>query len=269
MGKKTEKFLFNQHIFDEPDIEDDEFEEPPAPMFSEEELETIRAKTESEAYRRGKTDGIAESKASRDQMVAQIMQNIAQDASILFSNEQTRDEIFERESVNLARTIFEKLFPMQKELHGFDELKSNISRILKSQENQSEIAIEVHPDAVEGVHKYIQELNLHNHSQQRFDVSGNESLDAQTCKMFWKDGGAIRDIDAIAEEIRGILHQTLAGAPPSSHDSNNGDATDALIGTKDAITDNTPPDQGETDDNNSSQEPENGLSDEEMEKPNE
>ena len=266
MSNKTEKFIFNQHIFDEPDIDDDEPEEPPAPTFSEEELETVRSKTESEAYSRGKADGLAESKASRDQMVAQIMQSISQDASILFANEESREQIFERESTSLALAIFEKLFPAQKELHGFDELKDNISKILKRQENQSEIIIEVHPDAVEGVQKHIQNLNLHNHSQQRFEVNANESLNDQTCKMYWKDGGAIRDIDAIAEEIRGILNQTLAGAPPSSHDSNS---DDALIGTENAINEDTALQGSDLDETSSSQEPENGQSDEEMETPDE
>lgn len=266
MGNKTEKFLFNQHIFDEPDIEEDEFEEPPPPTFSEEELETVRSKTESEAYSRGKADGLAESKASRDQMVAQIMQNIAQDTSILFANEETRDQIFEREAVSLSLTIFEKLFPNEKEIHGFEELKNNISKILKRQENQSEIIIEVHPDAVEGVQKHIHDLNLHNHTQQRFEVNANESLNDQTCKMFWKDGGAIRDIDAIAQEIQGILNQTLAGTPSSSHDSNS---DDALIGTENAVNEDTTLQDSDLDESNSSQEPENGLSDEEMETPDE
>ena len=149
MGKKTEKFLFDQHIFDEPEEDEEEFEEPPPPTFSEEELETVRQKADQEAYERGKADGVAESKASREQMVAQVLQQIGQDASILFTNEEHRDKTFERESVQLALSIFEKLFPEEKGKHGFESLKNTISEILQRQENQSEIRIEVHPDAVD------------------------------------------------------------------------------------------------------------------------
>ena len=275
MGKKTEKFLFDQHIFDEPEEDEEEFEEPPPPTFSEEELETVRQKADQEAYERGKADGVAESKASREQMVAQVLQQIGQDASILFTNEEHRDKTFERESVQLALSIFEKLFPEEKGKHGFESLKNTISEILQRQENQSEIRIEVHPDAVDGIKEHISSLNLMNQSQQRFEITGNNKLNDQACKIQWKDGGAVRDIDALAEEIRTILHETLAGNATKSHDSNNtpieGDidqtTTTHDLGTVSAtITDNA-----ETGSNSAEQsaEPVPGTTEEMMEKPDE
>ena len=41
MGRKGEKYLFNQNIFDEPGIEEDDIEPPPPPIFSEEELDIV------------------------------------------------------------------------------------------------------------------------------------------------------------------------------------------------------------------------------------
>lgn len=224
MGKDTEKFLFNQHIFDEPDIEEEE-EEPPPPTYSQEELETARQDTYKRAYEQGKKDGLAESMASREQMVAETLKKIAQDTSIIFAAEDHREKLFERESVLLASAIFEKLFPQQKTLHGFDELKQSLSAILKKQENQSEIRIEVHPEAAEGIQEHINSLSLAGQSQQRFDIVENDNMDKLAAKIYWKDGGAIKDIDAIAGQIRTILHETLASSGLNSHDSTEEDAS--------------------------------------------
>lgn len=221
MGKKTEKFLFNQHIFDEPEIEEEEHEEPPPPTFSEEELETVRQTTHDRAFEQGKQSGLAESKASRDEQIAQVLKKIGHDASLLFAAEEQREKLFERESVTLASAIFEKIFPEQRKQHGFEELKKSISAILKKQEGLSEIRVEVHPDVVEGIRSHITRMNLQGGVQQRFDIVGNATLNELAVNIYWKDGGAIRDIAAIAEEIRTILHDTLAGEPFNSHDSNS------------------------------------------------
>ncbi|MFP4312682.1 MAG: hypothetical protein ACLFR0_00020 [Alphaproteobacteria bacterium] len=241
MGKDSEKFLFNQHIFDEPEIEEDEHEEPPPPTYSQEELETAKEETYRRAYEQGKKDGLKESAASREQMVAQVLQKIGEDATALFVAETAREKIFEEESVKLALTIFQKLFPEQKTLHGFEELSACLTRILKKQENQSEIRIEAHPDTVEGVQNHIGTLSLPAQSQQRFDIIGNDSLDALAIKIYWKDGGAVKDISAIAEEIRTILHDTLAGTDGKRHDSRGEEQTipkdDGPIGTEPASAD--------------------------------
>lgn len=221
MGNDTEKFLFNQHIFDEPDVdEEEELEEPPPPTYSQEELESAREDTYKRAYEQGKKDGIAESLTSREQMVAETLQKISQETHIIFAAESERERIFEQESVKLASVIFEKLFPEQKEIHGFDELRLCLSSILKKQENQSEIRIETHPDVASGIKELIDSMQLINQAEQRFDIIDNDKLDGQAIKIYWKDGGAIKDIESIAHEIRTILHDTLASEPLNSHDGN-------------------------------------------------
>lgn len=272
MGKKTEKFLFNQHIFDEPDLEEEEFEEPPPPTFSEEELETVRKTTQDRAFEQGRQAGIDEKKASIEAQVAQVLQKIAQDTAVLFAAEDAREKLFEQESVKLASAIFEKIFPEQKELHGFDELKKSLSTILKKQEGHSEIRIEVHPSAVEGVQNHINTLNLQGGAQQRFNIIGNESLSELAVNIYWKDGGAIRDIDTIAEEIRTILHETLASDALNSHDSNSGASADHFASEEPPQTASSPLEEP-TGTEHAYQEDESfddtSMSDNEMEKPDE
>ena len=218
MGHKGEKFLFNQNIFDEPEVEEEEIDIPPAPTFSEEELETVRQTTHDKAYAAGKKDGADAEKASRDEQVAQLLQKISHDTGLLFAAEEQRDKVFEEEAVRLALNIFEKLFPLYKQEKGFDELKTIISRILQKQEGQAQISIEVHPDNAEGIKKHIESLSQFGHDPQKYDIAGNDKLGHDAFYMRWKDGGAVRDLDLIANEITSLIKDTLAGTLTNSHD---------------------------------------------------
>ncbi len=217
MPRKTEKFLFNQHIFDEPDIEDEEIEPPPPPTFSEAELETMRKTTHEKAFADGKQEGIQQETTSREQQIAQTLQKISHDGGLLFAAELERDRLFEKEVLSTTLAIFDKLFPEYTKEQGFKELAGSIKTILRKQEEQSIINIDVHPDMVEGIKEFISKLDLLGQAEKRFEVNAKPELSPQACRIFWKDGGAVRDIDALAEDIRQILKDTLAGTHAKGH----------------------------------------------------
>lgn len=219
MKRKGEKFLFNQNIFDEPNIEEEEVEPPPAPTFSEDELEAVRKTTHDRAYEAGKQDGINAERNSRDEIVAQALQKISHDTGLLFAAEGERERIFEIETLRMTLAIFETLFPLYKKEHGFDELKTAVAGILEKQEGQSQIIIEVHPDNVEGIKNHIHSLAQYGHDPHRYDITGTDNLDEDAFRMRWKDGGAVRDLETMASEIGAIIKDTLAGTLTNSHDS--------------------------------------------------
>jgi len=217
--RKGEKFLFNQNIFDEPDIEEEEVELPPAPTFSEEELETVRRTTHERAYEAGKQEAINAERNSREEKIAQVLQKISHDTGLLFAAESERERIFEAETLRMTLAVFETLFPLYKKEHGFDELKTVIADILKKQEGQSQIIIEVHNDAVEGIKSHIHSLAQYGHDPHRYDIVGADNLDDDAFRMRWKDGGAVRDLETMAGDIGAIIKDTLAGTLTNSHDS--------------------------------------------------
>lgn len=219
MGRKTQKFLFDQNIFDEPEQEEEVIEAPPPPpVFSEEELETVRHTTYEKAYACGKQDGITQETSSREQTIAHILQTIADEATLLFSAEHERDRLFEKEVISTTLAIFEKLFPLYSKSKGSEEMANAIGNVLRKQEDQSIITIDVHPDMVESIQEHISKVNLRAYSEKRFEVLGKEDLSLQSCRMYWKDGGAARNIEALADEIRDILKDTLAGTHTNGHD---------------------------------------------------
>ena len=216
--EESEKFLFHMNIFDE-DVEEEEVEEepPPPPTFSEEEMAASR----KSGYEKGKQDGFAEAtkaeKASRAQLVAEILQRIGDETSTLYVQEQERAKLYEQDVTALCLSVFEKLFPVYNEQHGFEELKTSISHILEKQQNQIAIQIYVQPDIAEAISKMIGELS-NKGFEAKITVEGDESLSDGACRMSWSDGGANRDPEALAEQIKALMQQTLAGAPTNSHD---------------------------------------------------
>lgn len=215
---KTEKFLFNQNIFDEPDAIEEEILEPPAPTFSEDELENVRRTTYERAYEQGKKEGIDQERGSREEMAAQVLKKLDQQAGLIFAAEHERDKLFEQESLNMTLAIFDKLFPAYASAHGVDELKTAIQTILQKQENQSEIIIEVHPDLLDEMEAYIALLGAQGGAARRFELKANPVMTPLQCALYWKDGGAVRNTDKLALEIRSFIHDTLAGSVTSVHD---------------------------------------------------
>jgi hypothetical protein len=126
---------------------------------------------------------------------------------------------FEAETLRMTLAIFETLFPLYNKEHGFDELKTAIADILKKQEGQSQIIIEVHHDAVEGIKSHIHSLAQYGHDPHRYDIVGADNLDDDAFRMRWKDVGAVRDLETMAGEIGAIIKDTLAGTLTNSHDS--------------------------------------------------
>jgi flagellar assembly protein FliH len=254
-NKKTEKFLFNNHIFDEPDIEEeDDHTPPPPPVFSEEDLETVRRTTHDRAYEQGKKDGVDQERASREEMLAQVLKRLEQQASLLFAAEHERDRIFETEVLNTTLSIFEKLFPYYTSQFGFEELRGAIRNTLEKQEDQSEIVVEVNPDAKEGIADFINSFSMGGATHQRFEVRANPTMSVGQCALYWKDGGAIRNNDKLAEEIRAFIQDTLAGTNSNVHDS--GDDINNPSGTEhQPVTENAPESEADTPEDNTTMEP--------------
>jgi flagellar assembly protein FliH len=219
VSKKTEKFLFNKNIFDEPDIEDDAPEEPPPPTFSEEELEQTRKTTYDLAYNQGLQDGIKQEKESRDQQIAAVLKDISSQIGILFSAEQQRESIYEQESLRLCLAVFEQLFPEISERYGHEELSLSIASILEKQQGQTEIQIETHPYILEGIQNHLKTLPVDSALLSRLAFKENPSLAPLECRILWKDGGAVHNPADMALHIQTILQQALAGNGANRHDS--------------------------------------------------
>lgn len=204
--RKPQKFLFDMNCFDEGYVEEVIPEEPPPPVFSGQELDAAR----KEGYERGRREALAEAQASREKHIADLVATIGKNFKTLFEAEAARESRFEREAVELARTIFSRLFPVLNERHGPNEAEEVIAAVLEGRKEAQEIIIEVHPDYSDSIAKRLEGAAGALRSGAKISVSASESLGPGDCRMRWHDGGARRDATGIAEEIHRQLEQLLA-----------------------------------------------------------
>ncbi len=237
------KFLFNLNDFDDAYVDPNEELEPPPPVFSEEELEAAK----KESYTLGKQAGAEEARASREQAIAEVIEVISRDTSILFEAELGREKTYELESVKLSLAIFKKIFPHYTQAHGLNELKEAISSVLQKQSGIADITISVHPDAVSGVKEHIKAIPVANEKSAGFKVQANEDLSVGDCKLSWSDGGAVRNSDTISGEITRLMEDALAAHGVNVHDEQSNASCDTDANAKEK----TKPENLDLDDNQS------------------
>jgi flagellar assembly protein FliH len=199
--RRTKKFLFDAHNFDVPD----DGAEPPPPMFTQEEL----AAAKQDSYTRGKQDGIAEAHGSFEKQTADLLAAIRDHFSILFDEEERRARAFEKESIQLAYTIFSKAFPALNERFGLEEVKTAVRNVLETVHEQPEIIVEVPPAYQNIIQKHIESL-LRQDGGPRCTIRINDNLIAGQCRMAWTNGQAMRNGPHLAEQMRQQIEQVLA-----------------------------------------------------------
>ena len=208
--EKKNKFLFDNYNFDEGPVSlEPEPEEPPPPMFSEEEL----ARTARDSYQKGFNEGKHESDIGRERHVADLVEKIAAQFATLFAAEEDRNIRYENEAVHLCHAIFKTAFPALNESRGLEEMEKIIHKVLETHRDVPEIIIEVDPDIVDDIDKKLKNLMNSEGFAGSYRVKGNTNCHAGDCKMSWKDGGAERNAQHLAEKILEQLEDALADKP--------------------------------------------------------
>ena len=211
LKKPARKFLFDVNDFDERDkeVEPAEPPPPPPPTFSEAELESAR----HEALQKGRRDATAESEASRERYVADLLQTISREFSTLFAAEDLRNAQYEAESVRLTLATLQRLFPAMNQKYGLEEIQRVITEVLESQREQAMIKLEVHPDYVETIQDHVKRVLKQSNIAGLCQVLGNNALGPGDCRMAWEQGGALRDSVSVAEDIENHMQVILAERP--------------------------------------------------------
>lgn len=207
----TNKFLFDLNNFDTPEeeeeiiVEEEVEVEPPAPTFSEDDLEAVKAV----AHATGRNEGMQEERGRREQKIADALTKILENFSTLFAAEIYRERQYEEEALKLALKIIDALAPSLQTRLGQEALKNALNEVLKSQSEQSEIKIEVHPDMATDIDKFIEDIWPDKDSAPRYKVLADNTIEVGACALSWKDGGMIRKPEKTAEDIKTAIEALL------------------------------------------------------------
>lgn len=224
---------FDDRIIDElppEEIEEEEPPPPPPPMFTESELEAAK----NSAFQEGHAQGVKETQDSRAQSLANMMQQLADDAKALFTAEKTREERFEQEVISLCHAIFSKAFPAFQDQFGLETLKEQLAQVLAALNNQKNIQIRVSSDFASGVEAFMNKLQQQN-SDLNFVVKADETLENGAFHIGWSDGGAVYDSPALAREILANLEEMLAGKGVTSHNDSSEESNTSMADASEDI----------------------------------
>jgi flagellar biosynthesis/type III secretory pathway protein FliH len=205
LAKQDEKYFFNANIFDDDgNVQTRKKKEPP-PVFTLEQLEAIK----QDSLREGKQTGLKEAQESREQLVTAILKKISQDIALLLQAEEERERAYQEEAVHLTLQIFQKLFPVYNEKHGFDELVTAMTAVLKKQEGQKQIRISVAAGMKDAIEAHVAQIQASENGQ-TLAVKADEALPEGAFVLSWSDGGAVRDAAAMAAEIESLMGGMIA-----------------------------------------------------------
>ena len=224
------KFYFDVNIFDAPPKEEiDENLPPPPPVFSEDEL----AAAKDIAFEQGRQQGQKEQKESRETHVAQTLDIGAENFSRLFAAEMVRESIFEKESLKLAITMLDLIFPSLTEKLGHGEVYKVIEKTLSDHRKTKEIKICV-PTGFKGeIETLITRIRTGEHEEVLWRVTEDPSLPAGDCTLEWSDGGAVRDSLRTARDIRRNIEALLGQTLPKAVDLSDSDMANSDVLSKD------------------------------------
>jgi flagellar assembly protein FliH len=244
---KSNKFLFDLNNFDAPEEEEiieneEEIEElePPPPTFSEEELETAKAVS----HAAGRSEGIKEERARREQFVAESLKTITDNFSTLFAAEIYREKQYEEESLKLALQIIDMVAPSLSSRLGYEALKQTLKDVIKSQSEQSEIIIEVNPEYAADIDSLMEDMWTDKENAPRYKILADSGLEKGACKLSWKDGGMIRDPAKTANDIKTSIEDLLVEQVMKTHNSPLTDKENNAINSKqqeDSVIENPEP----------------------------
>lgn len=204
MTQDLQKYMFDHHNFDVGAID---LDHPPAPTFSEQELDAAKAAGFAEGHRKGLIDA----QASRDQEIAGIIAHMARGLTALTEQETERHAIFQADAVRVAADLYQKTFPILNDQFALPQLTTTIQTTLQTLDHTTAVQIEV---AAEDLNDLADRLKpfLSTHEGQITLVSGT-TLTPGSFHITWQHGGAVRDTNVLSERLTAALQQTLSELP--------------------------------------------------------
>ena len=123
---------------DPPEVE----EEPPAPTFSEEELQAAK----QDGYNTGHADGIHEAIAGLEHRIAESLDVATTAFSRLTAAQAEANKQIALDGLRLAATVVEKMMPELVRRHGVEEIESAVAEVLENIIDEPSVTVTVHED---------------------------------------------------------------------------------------------------------------------------
>lgn len=187
--------------------------EPPAPTFSEAELEDAKRRAWDDALAEGLRQGRTEALSGIEQIQANLVENMVHRVGDLLAEQAARFAQQREMTLRIALTITRKLLPAYTERQGLAEIEALVMGVVNELGSEPRLVVRVADSQLDAVTIKIQREVERRGFTGKIVFMGEPDLGPSDCRLEWADGGAERDTQRLWGEIDRLVAQVLHAAP--------------------------------------------------------
>lgn len=195
-------------VMDHADDDEYQAEAPPAPTFTEEDLQVVR----EAAYDEGMRNGQAEAMATTEHQMSEAMTRIAAAMASLGQAQEEAADANQRVAARVAMAVLKKVLPAACEQHAFEEVVRTVQECFAHVLDEPRIIVRVDQDLVDPVRDKLESVAGLHGFEGRVVVQADPRLGRGDCRVEWADGGAERDQARLLADIEAAVERSLAPA---------------------------------------------------------
>lgn len=207
------KFLFDTHDFDDSKVDDT----PPAPTFSEEQLELAR----QQSLAQGKAEGVRETRSAQEEKISALLQAITAQCGLLVAAEEKREMEKCIDAAKMALKITHKLLPQFAQRYALSEIENVIVKSIDARRDEPRIAVTVSTHHLEALRARVDVIAAEKGYSGKLILIADDNLSAADCRVEWADGGAERLYERIYAQIETEFANAIAGMKSTMDGGNN------------------------------------------------
>lgn len=227
------------------DAETEEVDAPPAPSFTEEELEAAKTAAYDEGRRDGLEAGRAEVQQEIDAQIADLLEVVAERVAPLAERQKQAHERASALMAKIAHDVFERLMPAYVQRYGDEEVLGLIADSLANLQDVGRLSVRVAPEAVDALAERLEQTVRLAGFEGKLSVIADPAMARGDAALDWGSGGAERRYKDIWAEVERAVDRAIAdlaleetpeetGAEASEQPAEGADAPDA--GSADGAT---------------------------------
>lgn len=179
-------------------------------VLPEDEFEQLLTAARQEGYRQGVAAGQATVQAQSATALAQSAEKLGDQVARMVTSIEQYEKHHLAQSVDLAASVARKLAAHLVARQPQAEMAALIAECMASLENAPHLVIRCHPDLCDALKAITEERMKMSGFSGRLVVLGDPDIRLGDGRIEWADGGLVRDINAISNEINTRISAYLA-----------------------------------------------------------
>ena len=197
----------------ETDAEEEAEPEGPPPEYFEEDVRQAREDGYNAGHAAGHAEGLEagrqDAQAQADQALAAVLDRVAAGIDEIAGGLSTAEERRDREALNVAVKLVQKLFPALERRYGLKEIEALITDSLDRLREKTRVVIRVAPNRLEAIQERIDALAAKSGYEGKVMVISDAELPDGDVRVEWAEGGAERDTNRLWREIETAIARTI------------------------------------------------------------